>query len=46
MSGPAIRMAGGRGDRGRGDRKGQGPSRTHILGSRGRVGELRLLGNP
>ena len=32
MSGPAIRMAGGRGDRGRGDRKGRGPSRTHPAG--------------
>lgn len=37
MSGPAIRMAGGGGDRGRGDRKGRGPSRTHIPGLTGRV---------
>ena len=46
MSGLAIRMAGGGRDRGSGDRKGRGPSRTHILDFLGRVGELKLPGNP
>lgn len=43
---PALCYGGRRRRGGGGERKGQGPSRTHRLGSLSRVGECRLPGNP